>query len=49
MSLTYYNPPGGDHTCLNSKLAACEVTLERPREPPVTLTTRYRAAFEILT
>ena len=49
VSLTYYNPPGGDHTCLNSKLAACEVTLERPREPPVTLTTRYRAAFEILT
>jgi hypothetical protein len=49
VSLTYYNPPGGDHTCLNSKLAACEVTLERPREPPVTLTTRHRAAFEILT
>ncbi len=49
VSLTYYNPPGGTHTCLNSKLAACEVTLERAGEPPVTLTTRHRAAFEILT
>ena len=27
VSLSYYNPPGGTHTCLNSKLAACEVTL----------------------
>jgi hypothetical protein len=49
VSLTYYNPPGGNHTCLNSKLAACEVTLERPGERPVTLTSRHRAAFEILT
>lgn len=48
-SLTYYNPPGGSHTCLNSKLAACEVTLERTGQPPVTLSTRERAAFEILT
>jgi len=49
VSLTYYNPPGGTHTCLNSKLAACELTLERSGERPVTLTTRHRAAFEILT
>jgi len=49
VSLTYYNPPGGTHTCLNSKLAACEVTLERTGEPSVTLATRHRAAFEILT
>jgi hypothetical protein len=49
VSLTYYNPPGGTHTCLNSKLAACEVTLERPGGSPVTLATRHRAAFEILT
>jgi hypothetical protein len=49
VSLTYYNPPGGTHTCLNSKLAACEVTLERSGERPVALTTRHRAAFEILT
>ena len=25
--LNYYNPPGGSKTCLNSKIAACEVTL----------------------
>lgn len=49
VSLTYFNPPGGTHTCLNSKLAAAEVTLERRGEPPVTLRTRHRAAFEILT
>jgi hypothetical protein len=49
VSLTYYNPPGGTHTCLNSKLAACEVTLERPGKPDVTLATGHRAAFEILT
>jgi hypothetical protein len=49
VSLRYYNPPGGDHTCLNSKLAACEVTLVRPDCAPVTLKTRHRAAFEILT
>jgi hypothetical protein len=49
VSLTYYNPPGGTHTCLNSKLAACEVTLERSGEAPVALTSRHRAAFEILT
>jgi hypothetical protein len=49
VSLAYYNPPGGVHTCLNSKLAACEVTLERAGEPTITLTTSHRAAFEILT
>jgi hypothetical protein len=48
VSLTYYNPPGGTHTCLNSKLAACALTLERPGERPVMLATRHRAAFEIL-
>jgi hypothetical protein len=49
VSLTYYDPPGGTHTCLNSKIAACELMLERPGEPTITLTTRHRAAFEILT
>ncbi|MGA7324677.1 MAG: hypothetical protein WBX25_09395 [Rhodomicrobium sp.] len=49
VGLTYYNPPGGSHTCLNSKIAACEVTLERAHRPPLTLATRHRAAFEILT
>lgn len=49
VGLTYYNPPGGDHTCLNSKIAACEVTIERPGQAPRTLRTTHRAAFEILT
>lgn len=49
VGLTYYNPPGGSHTCLNSKIAACEVTLERPGQPPLALRTAHRAAFEILT
>ena len=49
MALTYGNPPGGDKTCLNCKIAACELVLERPGAPPVELRTRHRAAFEILT
>ncbi|MBL8488285.1 MAG: hypothetical protein JNK22_14475 [Rhodocyclaceae bacterium] len=49
VALTYGNPPGGDKTCLNCKIAACELVLERPGAPPVELRTRHRAAFEILT
>ncbi len=49
VGLRYFNPPGGVKTCLNTKLARCEVTIERPGKPPRTLTTAHRAAFEILT
>lgn len=49
VGLTYYNPPGGSHTCLNSKIAACELTLERTGKPPRHFQTSNRAAFEILT
>jgi hypothetical protein len=49
VGLTYNNPPGGTKTCLNTKLAACELTVERTGQAPRTLTTRHRAAFEILT
>lgn len=49
VGLTYYNPPGGSHTCLNSKIAACELTLERKGREPLLLRTAHRAAFEILT
>lgn len=49
VGLAYDNPPGGTKTCLNTKLASCEVTLERPGKPTRTFTTRHRAAFEILT
>lgn len=49
VGLTYYNPPGGSHTCLNSKIAACELTLERRGLAPKHFRTAARAAFEILT
>jgi hypothetical protein len=49
VGLTYFNPPGGNHTCLNSKIAACEVTLERRGQAPLMLRSKRRAAFEILT
>ena len=47
--LTYKNPPGGTHTCLNSKIAACEIVLEEKGQPPIHLKANNRAAFEILT
>ncbi|HEY8516240.1 MAG TPA: hypothetical protein VIS07_12060 [Candidatus Binatia bacterium] len=51
VGLRYDNPPGGVKHCLNSKLASCELTLvdKRAGGAPVTLATRHRAAFEILT
>lgn len=50
VGLRYYNPPGGTKTCLNSKIASCEVILTpKDGSPPVKLTSRHRAAFEILT
>jgi len=49
VGLRYDNPPGGYKTCLNTKLAACRVTLERPGQPLRTFPTQHRAAFEILT
>jgi hypothetical protein len=49
VGLRYRNPPGGDKTCLNTKLASAEITVKTRGAPPRTLTTRHRAAFEILT
>lgn len=49
VALPYKDPPGGTKTCLNSKLAACELTIERRGRQPLRLTSRNRAAFEILT
>lgn len=49
VGLRYDNPPGGAKTCLNTKLASAEITLERPGRPARTLVTKHRAAFEILT
>ena len=49
VGLTYYNPPGGSHTCLNSKIAACELTITETGKDSIKLQTANRAAFEILT
>jgi len=49
VGLRYYNPPGGEKWCLNSKLASCRLTLKRDGRPAETLETANRAAFEILT
>jgi hypothetical protein len=49
VGLSYDNPPGGNKTCLNSKLASAEIVIERPGQPARTLLTEHRAAFEILT
>lgn len=47
--LSYRNPPGGNHTCLNSKVASCVVTLKYKGNILHRLITKHRAAFEILT
>lgn len=49
VGLPYYDPPGGTKTCLNSKIARCDLTVRRKGKPVRTLSTRHRAAFEILT
>lgn len=49
VGLRYYNPPGGDKWCLNTKLASCRLRLRRDGEPEQVLETRHRAAFELLT
>jgi hypothetical protein len=49
VGLRYPNPPGGIKTCLNSKIAACDLVLRRYSHPSVRLSSESRAAFEILT
>lgn len=49
VGLTYLNPPGGQKTCLNTKLASCEVTIEEEGKPTRFLSSKHRAAFEIVT
>jgi hypothetical protein len=49
VGLPYYDPPGGTLTCLNSKIARCDLRVRRPGRPTLTLRTPDRAAFEILT
>ncbi len=50
VGLTYYNPPGGTKTCLNTKIASCTLRItDRMKGTTEILQTEYRAAFEILT
>ncbi len=50
IGLNYYNPPGGNKTCLNSKIAECKLHLtDRKTGKTEVLETKHRAAFEILT
>jgi len=49
VALTYANPPGGTKTFPNTKLAPCQVVVERPGNESIRLNTSSRAAFEILT
>lgn len=52
VGLNYYNPPGSNKHCLNTKIASCELKVVRKHNdragPPEILTTQHRAAFEIL-
>lgn len=51
--LNYYNPPGGNKYCLNSKIASCNLRITYRKGSRKgsfeLLTTVHRAAFEILT
>ena len=53
VGLRYYNPPGGNKYCLNTKIASCELKVVCKRNDragaPEILATQHRAAFEILT
>lgn len=49
VALRYRNPPGGIKTCLNTKIASCELLLERAGRVPLRLESAHGAAFEILT
>ena len=48
-ALTYYNPPGGNKICLNSKLASVTVTFQQKSKPKRVLHSAHGGAFEILT
>jgi hypothetical protein len=50
VGLTYYNPPGGTKTCLNTKIASCTLRFEdKAGGTAEMLAAKHRAAFEILT
>ena len=53
VGLNYYNPPGGNKYCLNTKIASCDLRITyrkgSRKGSSELLTTSHRAAFEILT
>jgi hypothetical protein len=50
VGLNYYNPPGGNKHCLNTKIASCQLILkDKQTGKEEVLVTNSRAAFEILT
>jgi len=49
VGLTYRNPPGGKNYCLNTKIARCELIVERRGKKPIQMNSSHGAAFEILT
>jgi hypothetical protein len=49
VALRYDDPPGGAKTCLNTKIATCEVKLDVAGRPARSFASADRAAFEILT
>lgn len=49
VALPYRNPPGGVKTCLNTKIARCDLVVRRPGHGARSLCARSRAAFEVLT
>jgi hypothetical protein len=53
VGLRYNNPPGGCKVCLNTKIASCELRITHkqsgPSDPIEILSSKHRAAFEILT
>jgi len=48
VALAYDDPPGGRKLCLNSKLARCELRVERPGRPVCELQSAHGCAFELL-
>lgn len=49
VGLNYYNPPGGDKHCLNTKIAACELRLvDKGTGKTETMATRHRALLEMI-
>lgn len=48
VALRYDDPEARHKICLNTKLASCELRVQRPGEPERVLHSAHRAAFEIL-